>query len=78
MRSNQNAVAAKNKAARAQADFTRSEALRLAAEANNLLLRHGDTNLTALLAIRSLDLQYTPSGDAVLANLLLASATVRV
>lgn len=54
---------------RANTDFTRSEAQRLAAEADNLLLSHGDTNLIALLAIRSLNMQYTPSGDAVLTNL---------
>jgi len=51
------------------ADFTRSEAQRLAAEANSLMLNKGDTNLIALLAIRSLNMQYTPSGDAVLAGL---------
>ena len=70
VQSNQNAVAAKNNAAKAQADFTRSEALRLAAEANSLLLSHGDTNLTALIAIRSVNMQYTPSGDAVLSSLV--------
>jgi WD40 repeat protein len=62
IQSNQNAELAK-------ANLTRSEAQRLAAEANNLLLSHGDTNLIALLAIRSLNMQYTPSGDAVLASL---------
>ena len=51
------------------ADFTRSEGQRLAAEANSLMLNNGDTNLIALLAIRSLNMQYTPSGDAVLAGL---------
>jgi WD40 repeat protein/transcriptional regulator with XRE-family HTH domain len=50
-------------------DFTRSESQRLAAEANSLMLNNGDTNLIALLAIRSLNMQYTPSGDAVLAGL---------
>ena len=51
------------------ADFTRSEAQRLAAEANSLMLNNGDANLIALLAIRSLTMQYTPSGDAVLSGL---------
>ncbi|HJR78630.1 MAG TPA: cytochrome D1 domain-containing protein [Anaerolineales bacterium] len=51
------------------ADFTRSEAQRLAAEANSLMLNNGDTNLIALLAIRSLNMQYTPAGDAILASL---------
>jgi WD40 repeat protein/transcriptional regulator with XRE-family HTH domain len=50
------------------ADFTRAEAQRLAAEANSLMSNNGDTNLIALLAIRSLNMQYTPSGDAVLSS----------
>ena len=69
---NRNATLAQQNASiaqTAQADFTRSEAQRLAAEANNLILNQGDTNLIALLAIRSLNMQYTPSGDAVLAGL---------
>jgi WD40 repeat protein/transcriptional regulator with XRE-family HTH domain len=56
-------------AEQAQANLTRSEAQRLAAEANNLRLNNGDSNLIALLAIRSLTMQYTPSGDAVLSSL---------
>ncbi len=56
-------------AERAQSHLIRSEAQRLAAEANNLLLNNGDSNLIALLAIRSLNMQYTPSGDAVLSSL---------
>ena len=51
------------------ADFTRSEAQRLAAEANSLMLNNGDTNLIALLAIRSLNMQYTSAGDSILASL---------
>ena len=51
------------------ADFSRSEAQRLAAEANSLILNNGDANLIALLAVRSLNMQYTPSGDAVLTTL---------
>ena len=51
------------------ADFTRSEAQRLALEATNLTLNNGDPGLIALLAIRSLNLQYTSSGDAALTNL---------
>src|SRR6185436_14646505 len=64
-------------AEQAQANLTRSEAQRLAAEANNLLLNNGDTNLIALLAIRSLGLQYTPSGDAVLFGLTSLQAPPR-
>src|SRR5688572_6216226 len=60
------------------ADFTRSEAQRLAAEANSLMLNKGDTNLIALLAIRSLNMQYTPSGDAVLAGLTTLESPPRV
>ena len=56
------------------ADFTRSEAQRLASEANSLLLSHGDSNLTALLAVRSLRMQYTSSGDALLGSLTNLSA----
>jgi WD40 repeat protein len=50
-------------------DFTRSEALRLAAEANSVKLNNGDPNLVALLSIQSLKMQYTPSGDAMLTSL---------
>jgi WD40 repeat protein/transcriptional regulator with XRE-family HTH domain len=53
----------------AQANFTRSEAQRLAVEANNLILSNEDPSLIALLAIRSLQMRYTPSGDAALTNL---------
>jgi WD40 repeat protein len=56
------------------ADFTRSEAQRLASEANSLLLSHGDSNLTALLAVRSLKMQYTSSGGALLGSLTSLSA----
>lgn len=54
---------------KAVADYTRAEAQRLAAEANALMLNNGDPSLIALLAIRSLTMQYTPSGDATLVKL---------
>lgn len=54
---------------RSAINLTRSEAQRLAAEANSLMLNNGDPNLIALLSIRSLTMQYTPSGDAMLSNL---------
>jgi WD40 repeat protein len=54
---------------RADISLTRSEAERLAAEADKLMLAQGDTNLIALLTVRSLNMHYTPTGDAVLANL---------
>ena len=60
------------------ADFTRSEAQRLAAEANSLRLTNGDPNLIALLTIRSLNMQYTPAGDAVLTSLTTLPAPPRV
>src|SRR6185503_10083089 len=50
-------------------NFTQSEAERLVAEANNQMLTQGDTNLIALLTMRSLNMDYTPTGDAILANL---------
>src|SRR5919109_3906351 len=53
---------------RANISLTHSEAERLAAEANNLMLTHRDTNLIALLTIRSLNMHYTPTGDAILAD----------
>ena len=52
-----------------KADFTRAEAQRLAAEADSLKLNNGDLNIVALLTIRSLNLQYSPAGDAVLTSL---------
>jgi WD40 repeat protein len=60
-----NGAAAGNARATVQADLTRSEALRLAAEANNVLQAHGDPQLVAMLALRSLNTQYTPEGDAM-------------
>lgn len=74
----QNAFDAQNNAATAQADFTRSEAQRLALEANSLIINNEDPNLAALLAIRSLNLQYTSSGDAVLTSLTTLPAPPRL
>jgi serine/threonine protein kinase/DNA-binding XRE family transcriptional regulator len=51
----------------AELNFTRSEAQRLAAEADVLSQAGGSAELVALLALRSLRLQYTPQGDAALA-----------
>ena len=78
VQSNQNASAAQNNAATAQADFTRSEAQRLALEANKLIINNDDPNLAAVLAIRSLNLQYTASGDAVLTSLTTLPAPPRL
>lgn len=53
---------------RATADSTLSEAQRLAAEANSLMVRNGDTNVIALLTVRSLNMRYTLSGDTILTS----------
>jgi len=61
------ALARATQQAIAQANFTRADALRLAAEANKLLLQaSSDADLTALLSIRSMKTEYTPQGDAAL------------
>jgi WD40 repeat protein/DNA-binding XRE family transcriptional regulator len=50
----------------ARANLADADALRLGAEANNLLLEHGDNDLIALLSIRSMNLAYTVEADAAL------------
>jgi len=64
------AVFAYNRQAEAVANLTRSERLRLAAEANNAVDRGESSDLPALLAIRSLQSGYTPQADAVLLRAL--------
>jgi transcriptional regulator with XRE-family HTH domain len=76
LQSAQNAGAAQAASTQAIANFTHSEAQRLALEANNLMLHNGDPGLIALLAVRSLTLQYTPTGDAVLTGLTGLPATL--
>lgn len=51
---------------RAEANLNLSEAQRLAAEAISLYQANGDAQRVALLAIQSLQKQYTPQGDAAL------------
>jgi WD40 repeat protein len=59
--------AAQASAAAAGADFQHAEALRLAGEANILAQAlGGNDQVVALLAIRSMTLQYSPQGDAML------------
>jgi transcriptional regulator with XRE-family HTH domain len=70
-------VTAQAASKQAIADFTQSEAQRLAVEANNLILSNEDPNLNALLAIRSLRMQYTSAGDAALTNITNLSAPPR-
>jgi WD40 repeat protein/serine/threonine protein kinase/DNA-binding XRE family transcriptional regulator len=55
-----------NRSQLAQANFAHADALRLAAEANSQWLTHGDNNLIALLSLRSLQIEYSPAGDAAL------------
>jgi WD40 repeat protein/transcriptional regulator with XRE-family HTH domain len=50
----------------AVADYTRSEAQRLAAEARSLMQSAADPQLIALLSLRSINIQYTAEGDAAL------------
>ena len=52
----------------AEANLIRAEAQRLAAEANVALKSGASSELVALLALRSLNLQYSPQGDAALAG----------
>lgn len=55
-----------NRSQVAQTNFAHADALRLAADSNSLLLAQGDNSLIALLALRSLQIEYTPAGDAAL------------
>ncbi len=50
----------------ANANFSRSESQRLAAEATRLLAQNGNSDIIALLSIRSLQTQYSPQGDAAI------------
>jgi WD40 repeat protein/DNA-binding SARP family transcriptional activator len=50
----------------AEANLIRAEAQRLAAEANVALKSGASSELVALLALRSLNMQYSPQGDAAL------------
>jgi WD40 repeat protein/transcriptional regulator with XRE-family HTH domain len=53
-------------AATAVANYNRAEAQRLAAEANTLLQVGGNSQVIALLSIRSMSIEYSPQGDAAL------------
>jgi WD40 repeat protein/transcriptional regulator with XRE-family HTH domain len=52
--------------ARSSAAYTRADAQRLAAEANSLYGSNGSSELIALLALRSMKMQYSPEGDRAL------------
>jgi len=63
----------------AQTNFTRADALRLAAEANKLLLQPAsDADLTTLLGLRSLNTEYTPQGDAAVEGAMTLAFPLRV
>ena len=66
LQSNQQRNIALHAQATAQADFTRAEAQRLAAEASSLVHLGGDPQLSALLSLYSLNVQYTREGDSAL------------
>ncbi|NWG19120.1 MAG: helix-turn-helix domain-containing protein [Chloroflexi bacterium] len=57
--------------------LARSEAQRLAAEANRLIQRGGSAELIALLALHSLALRHTPQGDEALCGAALLDLPVR-
>ncbi len=72
------ALAASIFANRANANFTRANAQRLAAEANSLMRSGADPQLVALLSLRSMNIQHTLEGDTALngaARLLLPKQT---
>ena len=54
--------------AEAETNFIRAEAQRLAGDANHLLDSNGSSELIALLSLRSMKIQYSPQGDAALAE----------
>jgi WD40 repeat protein/energy-coupling factor transporter ATP-binding protein EcfA2 len=62
----------------AEANFTRAEAQRLAAEATNLMSAKGNSQTAALLTLRSLNLEYTPQGDAALLTAINLNYPVQV
>ena len=57
---------AQSDTAAVRASLVRLDALRLAAEANNLRIEGGPNELIALLSIRSMNMQSSPQGDTAL------------
>jgi WD40 repeat protein/transcriptional regulator with XRE-family HTH domain len=66
LRANQSLSTAQAAQATSQANFTAGEAERLGAEAVNLARSGGSSELVSLLALRSMNLGYSPQGDAAL------------
>jgi WD40 repeat protein len=62
----------------AEANFIRAEAQRLAAEATNIINTQGTSETAALLTLRSLNLEYTPQGDAALLSAIHLNYPVQV
>ena len=62
----------------AEANFTHAEAQRLAAEATNIMNKSHNSTTAALLTLRSLNLEYTPQGDAALVNAINLNYPLRV
>ncbi|MEO8286521.1 MAG: helix-turn-helix domain-containing protein [Chloroflexota bacterium] len=62
----------------AKANLTHEQALRLGTAANALALQNGENQLVGLLAIRALDTEYTPEGDAALSRAAALSYPLRV
>ena len=61
-----------------EANFTRAETQRLAAEANSLYKSNGSSELIALLALRSINQQFSPQGDEVLTNAAMLSYPLQI
>jgi len=66
VQSNQQRATAVKARSAAEANFRNAEAQRLAAEANKLLISQGSPELIVLLALRSMNTQYTSQGDSAL------------
>lgn len=73
---NQSQVAQANEQV-ARASLGHADALRLAAEATNLLQAHGDNQLIALLSLNSIRREYSPQADAAISSAALLGYPTR-
>jgi WD40 repeat protein/serine/threonine protein kinase/DNA-binding XRE family transcriptional regulator len=69
---------AESQQAIAEANFARAEVQRLAAEAHALYQERGNAELTALLSLYSINTQYSPQGDAALAEAATLEFPIRI
>jgi WD40 repeat protein/serine/threonine protein kinase/DNA-binding XRE family transcriptional regulator len=69
---------AESQQAIAEANFARAEVQRLAAEAHALYQERGNAELTALLSLYSINTQYSPQGDAALAEAASLEFPIRI